>query len=200
MGETGSGGSADAQAELAGRLRKAMTGRGLTQKDLAARAGLSVGAVSKILEGKIVPHLDTLDRIAAALSITGQARTDLYRLRGRADRRGRRLDGYLHAALSAARSHPYSGGLTGTAPPLLKDVHLGQRAVLRSTSDSPRGAPRSLPAEKALSGGQMCLIAVQGDTQNPGQALKEVLEARRSAALRGFPTPGRGALPRRRPA
>ncbi|MFE7445884.1 helix-turn-helix domain-containing protein [Streptomyces chartreusis] len=158
VGEARNGGSAGAQAELAGRLQEAMTGRGMTQKELATRAELSRGAVSNILSGKNVPHLDTLDKIADALGVTGQARTDLYRLRERADRRGRRLDGYLHAALSAARNHPYPGVLPGTARPLLKDVHVGQKAVLRRDSNSPRGTRESLSAEQALSGGRMCLI------------------------------------------
>ncbi|MGW3851705.1 helix-turn-helix domain-containing protein [Streptomyces fagopyri] len=156
--KTGNKGAAGAQTELAGRLREAMVSQGMTQSGLAASAKLSRAAVSHILTGKNLPHPDTLAQLARALDITGHALTDLHRLRERAVRRSRRLDAYLHAALSAARNHPYPGVLPGTTPPLLKNVYLRQQAVLRSGSGSPSGTRASLSAEQALSDGQMCLI------------------------------------------
>ncbi len=90
----------------------------MNQAELANAAEVSKATVSQVLSGKAVPNADTLNSLAEALQVTGKDLRELHRLRVGADPRERRLDGYSHAALRAARSHPYSGVLPGTTPPL----------------------------------------------------------------------------------
>jgi transcriptional regulator with XRE-family HTH domain len=55
----------------ANRLKRLRAGRGLTQEELAARAGLSVSLVMALEQGKRGnPRLDTLLKLAAALGVT----------------------------------------------------------------------------------------------------------------------------------
>jgi transcriptional regulator with XRE-family HTH domain len=51
-------------------LRAARVERGLTQTELARRAGTSQSAVARIEAGHTSPTVDTLTRIAAALGMT----------------------------------------------------------------------------------------------------------------------------------
>lgn len=54
-------------------ILQAMSSGGLTQNQVAQKAGLTSGAISKIITGTSKrPHLDTLGRIAGALSIDSQ--------------------------------------------------------------------------------------------------------------------------------
>lgn len=67
-------------AERVVRLRKA---QGLSQRDLAQKAGVSFGFVSKIERGERVPTIDTIRALAEALEAspyyleTGDANGDL---------------------------------------------------------------------------------------------------------------------------
>ncbi|MFF5020237.1 helix-turn-helix domain-containing protein [Streptomyces sp. NPDC001165] len=165
MGDDANTGPGGTQTELADWLRKLKAARKMSQADLAKAAGVSTAAVSNILNGKSVPLVDTLDRLAHALGITGKDLTELHRLRDRADTRGRRLDSYLHAALHAAQDHPYPGVVPGTTPPLAA-VYLRQQATRRIQGEpgdrSSEGVPRNdaggVPAEQLLADGQICLI------------------------------------------
>lgn len=59
-------------------LRKIMTRRGISQKNLAEMTGLSQGAVSMILRGERVPRWDTIITIATALGVpTDELRDDI---------------------------------------------------------------------------------------------------------------------------
>jgi transcriptional regulator with XRE-family HTH domain len=51
-------------------LRQARRRAGLTQRELAARAGVSQSVVGRIESGAVIPRVDTLDRLLAA---AGQA-------------------------------------------------------------------------------------------------------------------------------
>lgn len=51
------------------RLRASRKKIGMTQMDLAERAGIAVNSVRLYESGKVVPKLDTIERIAAALDI-----------------------------------------------------------------------------------------------------------------------------------
>ena len=52
------------------RIRRLRTERYLTQEALCDRAGISIDAVSRIEGGSRVPTLDTLEKIAHALSVS----------------------------------------------------------------------------------------------------------------------------------
>lgn len=52
---------------LAATLRKMRTERGITQEDLAHRAGLTVAAVARIERGQANPTWTTVRRLAEAL-------------------------------------------------------------------------------------------------------------------------------------
>ena len=54
---------------LARRLKQLRTWRGLTQKDLATRAGLSSDYVARLEQGRVTPGLMRLWEIADALEI-----------------------------------------------------------------------------------------------------------------------------------
>lgn len=47
-------------------LRQARLRAGLTQRELAARAGVSQSVVGRIESGAVIPRVDTLDRLLAA--------------------------------------------------------------------------------------------------------------------------------------
>ncbi|MFI7129191.1 helix-turn-helix domain-containing protein [Nonomuraea sp. NPDC050153] len=182
-------GPAGAHAELIARLRAAMTGNGMRQADLAKKAGISTGAVSTILNGKSVPTVATLDLLAVALRLTGDALQELHRLRDTADARVRRLDDYLHAALRAAREHPYQAVLTTSADvdgenddlPPLATVYVRQRVQGLSAQQSPREGDEApptvavgpVPAEEALAGEHTCVI-----TAGPGGGKSSLLHMR----------------------
>ena len=51
------------------RIKELLKEKGVTQKELAKRMGISDGAVSQILGGQYSPKLDTLQRIAQALEV-----------------------------------------------------------------------------------------------------------------------------------
>ncbi|GAB3253941.1 helix-turn-helix domain-containing protein [Nocardioides dilutus] len=57
-------------AALAGALRGHRTSRGVTQEDLATRAGVSVQMVRRLEAGTANPTLGTLHAVTIALDIT----------------------------------------------------------------------------------------------------------------------------------
>ena len=58
------------------RVRELRCEQGLTQEELCERAGISVDAVSRIEGGSRVPTLETLARLASALSLSPVAFLD----------------------------------------------------------------------------------------------------------------------------
>jgi len=59
----------DLRAVVARRLREVRDAQGLTQRDVAARAGLSLGFVGAVERGRMAATVDTLARLAAALEV-----------------------------------------------------------------------------------------------------------------------------------
>ena len=53
--------------ELARELRRMREKAGLNQTELAARAGTTQSAIARLESGRVVPKLDLLSRVAAAL-------------------------------------------------------------------------------------------------------------------------------------
>jgi len=51
------------------KIAKLRQAQSLTQKELAERAGISIGYLSRIEEGAKKPHFKTLSRIAFALGV-----------------------------------------------------------------------------------------------------------------------------------
>ncbi|MFE7647486.1 helix-turn-helix domain-containing protein [Streptomyces phaeoluteigriseus] len=160
----GKAGHRGAHTTLVAELRKAMAGhpRIAKQGDLARAARVSPATVSNVFTMAKVPSGETLDSLARALGITGQALAGLHQLRDRADQRTRRLNDYLVAAQHAAGDHPYPGVLPGMTPPLTA-VYLSQQARAGSgeseTDHSLRGpANGSLSAEDVLAGTQTCVV------------------------------------------
>lgn len=52
------------------RLKKVRQERGITQAELASKAGVSTGLIGQIESGKVEPSIKTLEKIAAALSLS----------------------------------------------------------------------------------------------------------------------------------
>jgi transcriptional regulator with XRE-family HTH domain len=59
----------DITKQLGGRIRARRTERGLTQEELAHRAGLDYSYVNQIENGRRNPSLDAIARIARALGV-----------------------------------------------------------------------------------------------------------------------------------
>ena len=96
-------------------LREARRRAGLSQRDLAARAGIAQPAVARIESGAVVPRVDTLDRLLAACGLevstsprlgAGLDRTQIHAMLALmpterlalATDEGRNLDAFLEAA------------------------------------------------------------------------------------------------------
>lgn len=58
------------QVDIGGKLRSVRETRGLTQRDLAARAGLTNGAISLIEQNKSSPSVASLKRLLDAIPMT----------------------------------------------------------------------------------------------------------------------------------
>lgn len=148
----------------------------MTQSQLAKAAGVSNATVSNALNRPSgVPSADTLDRLAAALRISGEALARLHRLRQQADRRSRHLDDYLDAARRAAREHPYPGVLPGMMPPLAS-VYL--RQVVDARDDQAEGPSQLLPADRVLVDGEMCVVLA-----GPGGGKSSLLRTRLASGI-----------------
>ncbi|MFD5476409.1 NACHT domain-containing protein [Streptomyces hawaiiensis] len=167
---------AAANTEFRRLLAEAKAAAGMTQSQLAKAAGVSNATVSNALNRPSgVPSADTLDRLAAALRISGDALAGLHRLRQQADRRSRHLDDYVNAARRAAREHPYPGVLPGMMPPLAS-VYLRQWVDARR--DQAEGPSRLLPADRVLMDGQMCVVLA-----GPGGGKSSLLRARLATGI-----------------
>lgn len=70
---------------FAGRLRERRAQAGLTQAELADRAGVAANYVSRLEAARIAPSIDTLERLAEALATTAH---DLLPLGDPPDSRG----------------------------------------------------------------------------------------------------------------
>lgn len=129
-------GDSRANAELSYRLRRALADKGMRQSDLAEKAEVSKGTVSKALNpDKGVPSQFTLEQLARVLGIEGDSLRELYRLRAEATTDlPTHLRAYLSAAQRAAREHPYPGVLPGIAPPLAA-IYLHQRVRHQARAD-----------------------------------------------------------------
>jgi transcriptional regulator with XRE-family HTH domain len=68
-GPTGDHAADDRPNSLGGRVRELRTGRGLQQRQLAERAGLTPSLVSQLESGRLTPSLRTLRQIAGALNV-----------------------------------------------------------------------------------------------------------------------------------
>ncbi len=55
--------------QLGEQIREGRTARGLTQEELAHRAGLDFSYLNQIENGRRNPSLDAIDRIARALGV-----------------------------------------------------------------------------------------------------------------------------------
>src|SRR5690349_3659597 len=66
-----------ASADLGGLIRQLRLGTGMTQRDLAGRAGLSVRALRDIERGQARPRSRSIDRLATALRLDDTGRDRL---------------------------------------------------------------------------------------------------------------------------
>lgn len=120
--------------ELGAHLRRLRTAAGLTQRELASRAGVSRGAVQEAEAGRRAPTRAVLTRCldTCGASEVERATADLLRARGRSAQRGRRYglqapapdairtEGDLRAALAAAYEsggHPPVRDFSSLVPP-----------------------------------------------------------------------------------
>jgi len=55
------------------RIRYCRLRAGLTQEELAARAGISQPALARIESGRVIPRIDTVERILRACGMTLEA-------------------------------------------------------------------------------------------------------------------------------
>ena len=51
-------------------IRNIMTVKGMTQKELAAKAGITVSSLSRYINDKRIPYVDTAFKIAGALGVS----------------------------------------------------------------------------------------------------------------------------------
>ena len=90
-------------------LRRARRAAGLTQEELAGRAGISVDAISVLERGLTrIPHQETLDLLAAALVLEPAERAQW-----EIARRGPRMSGAAPAASDSHAAGPSAGSLEG---------------------------------------------------------------------------------------
>lgn len=54
---------------IAARLRKTRQDKGLTQEDVATKAGLSTNYYARIERAEVTPSVDTLEKLVKALKI-----------------------------------------------------------------------------------------------------------------------------------
>lgn len=58
------------RSRFGANLRKLRTGKGLTQEELASKAGLAARHLQKLEAGSVNATLDTLDRLSGALDVS----------------------------------------------------------------------------------------------------------------------------------
>lgn len=131
---------------LGARLRALRAERGIRQKELAQRAGLTASLVSQIESGKLTPSLHTLGRLAAALGVPVASLFD------------QPPDGRLH--LGRRRDCPTVSfdGSTERWQVLSAGLFRGKiRAVVSTLGPGGRGVP---PERVLIEPGQMKLLYV----------------------------------------
>ena len=57
------------QMSIGERIRLIRTEKGMTQKEVAERAGMADSAIRKYESGRVIPKSETIRRIAAALNV-----------------------------------------------------------------------------------------------------------------------------------
>ena len=169
-----------ARGELSRRIRTRLAHAELSRVQLANAAELSVTTINNALNPmKDPPTADALNRLAAALDVTGTALTQWRVLRDRADASPRPdspyLFHYLRAARRAACQRLYPGAVPGTIPPL-PTIYVSRSAYpdSRAWTASPlhwRTGQR-IAAEAILEQGQNCLILGE-----PGSGKSTLLRA-----------------------
>jgi predicted ATPase/DNA-binding XRE family transcriptional regulator/predicted negative regulator of RcsB-dependent stress response len=106
---------ATATPDFAALLRRHRRERGFTQEELAARAGLSVGAISYLERGLTqVPHKDTIQLLAQALDLSADDAAALGEMV-----RGARGDGTAPINLERHPAPSEGGRLPGVLTPLI---------------------------------------------------------------------------------
>jgi len=118
--------------EFGTRLRSCRQSSGMSQQELAERSGLSVRAISDLERGRTrFPYQDSLGRLADALGLRGQARTEFTAAAGR------RL-GTTEAA-TARRDRP------GSRPP--EPAAIGEPVAIEELARAQRARPVPDPGE-----------------------------------------------------
>lgn len=118
--------------EFGTRLRSCRQSSGMSQQELAERSGLSVRAISDLERGRTrFPYQDSLGRLADALGLRGQARSEFTAAAGR------RL-GTTEAA-TARRDQ------TGSRPP--EPAAIGEPVAIEELARAQRAQPVPDPGE-----------------------------------------------------
>ena len=107
--------------DIGGRLRAAREARGLSQRELATRAGLTNGTISLIEQNKTSPSIASLKRVLDALSM---AMSDFF---SEAEEAG--APRYFYAASEFTELSPADVGMDG---------HTAARASLRQVGNAAR--------------------------------------------------------------
>lgn len=157
---------------LGARLRDLRTGRGIRQKDLAQKAGLTPSLVSQIESGKLTPSLHTLGRLAGALGVPVGAFFE------------QAPNGRLHLGRKSERAVVSFGGASERWEVLAAGLFRGKvRAVVASLARRGRGVP---PERVLIEPGQMKLMYVlRGRVALLYNGERHLLEAGDSAYLDG---------------
>lgn len=123
----------DAVPAFGARLRSCRQSAGLSQQELAERAGLSVRALSDLERGRTrFPYQDSVARLAGALGLREQARTEFVTAAGR------RL-GRPEAGIAPRQAQP--------ADPAVADPAAGRPAAIEDLARAQHAQPVHDPAE-----------------------------------------------------
>jgi tetratricopeptide (TPR) repeat protein/transcriptional regulator with XRE-family HTH domain len=129
-------------------LRSCRQAAGLSQEELAGQAGLSVRAIRNLERGRVeCPHLGSLERLADALALRGQARAEFFAAAGRG-----RSDSAATAAMRGAlepRADP--GPVVPRELPASVRQFAGRRRELAALTSMLDRADTSRPAALVVS-------------------------------------------------
>ncbi|MBK0326859.1 cupin domain-containing protein [Rhodobacteraceae bacterium F11138] len=120
--------------DIGGRLKVMRETRGLTQRDLAARAGLTNGAISQIEQNKSSPSVASLKRLLDAIPMTMSEFFSEFEENGAAK--------YFYSADELTELSPQDGSrVNGTPPVSLRQVGDASRHALQMLHETyPPGA------------------------------------------------------------